>query len=325
MNRPPNRPKHCGVTAPRPANVWLLLLLLTLFVLPAAPARSQDFDFTTDWQEAALSGLSGVSLAIVEREEGGFLSYRMGGPSGMSAASSIDGVVWTPEPGFVSPPGGPDKFVSNPWVFRLDQGGFRMIYEIQDGGGNRRFYSAFSPDGLVFQAEDLVMAGDDEDRSPGDGTMFLSVPTGFRLPDGGLKMFFVSQGDRIRSALSLDQGLTWVKDPGTRMELGVDPCPFLLEDGGLRLIYVDWSTRYRVKRILFADSENGLDFTYQGKIVSSDSVGGQTMMVDPELIRLPEGGLRLFFSHGQGEEIPIYTALPPEDWPLTTYPLIRPK
>ena len=108
------------------------------------------------------------------------------------------------------------------------------------------------------------------------------------------------------------------------MELGVDPCLLPLDDGGLRMLYVDWSPLNRVRRILYADSENGLDFTYQGKIATSDSSYQDAMMVDPELLRLPEGGLRLYFSHGRGEEIPIYTALPPDGWPLTTYPLHRP-
>ncbi len=325
MNNRPGSPLGRKTAAPLRRGPWaLVLLLLALFLGQAAPARSQDLGFVTDWREAALSGLNGVSLAVVEKEEGGYLSYRMDGPHGMAAASSADGLNWTAEPGFAPPLAQAGEFASNPWVFRLEDGRFRMVYEIQNQDGNRRLYSALSDDGLVFENEGLVMAGDGEDLGPSGTAVFLSVPTGYRLPDGTLRMFFVSQGDRIRSALSRDEGLTWTKDEGVRMRSAVDPCLLPLEDGGLRLLYVDWSPLYRVRRILYADSADGLNFTHQGPVVTSNSLTGETMMVDPELVGLADGGLRLYFSFGRGMEIPIYTALPPRDWPLWTYPLNRP-
>ena len=143
---------------------------------------------------------------MVEREGGGYLSYRMAFPSGMTAAASADGLVWTEEPGFAPPRDETGRFITNPWVFRLEDGRYRMIYEIQDGNGDRRLYSAISDQGLLFQPEGLVLAGQEEDRDPGEGFMFLSVPTGYRLPDGTLRMFFVSRGDRIKSALSRTKG-----------------------------------------------------------------------------------------------------------------------
>ena len=173
---------------PGSAGVVLALCLGLALLLLGRGASAQEPGFETDWRNVAESGLTGVSMAVVELPQGGYHSYRMDGPLGMAAAFSQDGLTWTGLEGFVPPLPGEGLFVSNPWVFITTDGNFRMIYEARDEAGNRRLYSALSPDGLAFTNEGLVMAGDEEDLSPPQTEMFLSVPTGLRLPDGSLRM-----------------------------------------------------------------------------------------------------------------------------------------
>jgi len=283
-----------------------------------------ETEVETAWQNQAPLGLSGVAFAIVERPAGGYLAYWMGGMRGMTAASSSDGLAWSVEDGFSLPPLEPDQMTStNPWVFATEDGRFRLIYEIQDQSNNRRLYSAVSDDGLIFSAEGLVMAGGAGDLNPYDQAIFLSVPAGLRLADGSLRMYFVSTGDHTASALSYDDGLSWLRDTGFRVSYGVDPAIVVLPDGGLRMIYVDWAEAYRVKRILYADSADGLIFTYQGVIAATQN---QTaMLIDPETIYTADGALRLYYSYGSEEQTQLYTATAPGDWSLGLFPVNPPQ
>jgi hypothetical protein len=304
----------------------LLGLFFCLAPIPAARAAQ----INTDWSDVAETGLSGVSFALLELPSGELRAYWMGGEHGMAAATSSDGgLTWTMEQDFNPPRPGPDQVMtSNPWVFLTTDNRFRMIYEIQDQDRNRRLYSAISDDGLNFQPEGIVMSGDQDDmtQSPNpeeDSVIFLSVPTGLRLADGGLRMYFVSAGDRIRSAVSRDDGLTWERDAGVRMLDAVDPCLTTLPNGGYRMFYVDWREEYRTKRIWFADSLDGLTFVEQGLIAWTEDK--DTALIDPEIYIAPQGSPRLFYSFGAWDAIGIYTAVAPADWSREIFPLKQPE
>ncbi|MBW2619021.1 MAG: hypothetical protein JRC92_09115 [Deltaproteobacteria bacterium] len=307
--------------------VLVLGLLVGISVLSLGGSvwgESVATEVETAWQNQTPLGLSGVALAILERPAGGYLAYWMGGMRGMTAASSSDGLAWSIEDGFSLPPLEPDQMTStNPWVFATLDGRFRMIYEIQDLSNNRRLYSAVSLDGLIFNAEGLVMAGGAEDLNPFDQAIFLSVPAGLRLADGSLRMYFVSTGDHTASALSYDDGLSWLRDTGFRVSYGVDPAIVVLPEGGLRMIYVDWTEAYRVMRILYADSADGLNFTYQGIIAATQNQAA--MLIDPETIFTEDGALRLYYSYGSEEQTQIYTATAPGDWSLSLFPVNPPE
>lgn len=278
----------------------------------------------TAWPNPARLGAQGVAVCLVERPEGGFLIYWMAHQQGLAAASSADGLVWNNEESFFLPELSPGEMRSNPWVFLNLAGQYRMIYEIRDQVGNRRFYSAVSDDGLNFRTEGLVMAGEPEDLSP-QGTVFLSVPDGLRLDDGNLRMYFVSDGSSIRSAVSADDGLTWVRDPGVRASDRVDPAILALPNGGYRLFCVEFGFGpQQARHIYYADAADGLNFTFQEEVASSPEPDQLTL--DPEIIRPAQGNCRLYFSYGPTEGPgDIYCATAPDTWSLELYPVVRPE
>ena len=277
----------------------------------AIPVRAPAV--STSWEDLTDTGLVGVAFCVVELPDGGYRGYYMGG-GGMVSALSTDGVNWTPEEGQrLSPIGGDEWMVTNPWVFLTTDSRFRMIYEGQDEIGNRRFFSAISSDGLEFTREGMVMAGDEEDLAPVGGTVFLSVPDGVRLSDSSLRMYFVSSGDCIRSARSTDEGLTWTRDDGMRLPAAVDPAILLLPNGNYRMLYTDWIEESRLKRILYANSADGLEFTPVEETVVEVSDPAY-MVMDPEVIYDENGRVRLFFSYPDLAGAPIYTCLAPSGW-----------
>ncbi len=335
-----------GARRPRAMKgVGLLAMCLGLMCLLALPAVAGDLE--TDWQEQGTQdGMVGVAFAVLELPEGGYLGYYMAGASGMTALRSDDGVTWTREEDFI-PPQPPDTgqplMISNPWVFRTSDGRYRMIFEMQTDQ-DRRLYSGISDDGLHFTYEGMVMSGGDEDRSAEQdgqaassartsdqgmgGGIFLSVPTGFRQADGSLRMYFVSRGDSIATALSYDDGLTWEREPGYCLENAVDPTVVVLPGGGVRMFYTDWDMAYRVKRIGYADSSDGVSFTPQAWIVSFADPLNAGSMVDPEVLNQhpgPDSQCVLFLSYGNGAEDPAYHRLvSPAQWSWELYPQLRP-
>ncbi len=113
--------------------------------------------------------------------------------------------------------------VSNPAVFETKDGKYRMIYEgskwaKDEKGGHyqteRRLYSANSDDGLTWVSEQGVRFQDTGDGKPGE--LFTSVPDIIRLPDNRLRMYY-TRGATSATALSDDDGLTWIKE--TNLEL----------------------------------------------------------------------------------------------------------
>lgn len=279
------------------------------------PARADDPGVTAACDQFAATGLSGVSANVIALAAGGYRMYYMG--QGMQSAYSSDGVSWTVDPGIrlANVPNDPVVFVSNPWVFLARDGRYRMIYEGRDAAGNRRLYSAISSDSLNFTRESQVMAGTSVDASP-SGTIFLSVPAGLRLPDGSLRMYYVSDGVDTRSAVSADDGLTWTPDEGTRLLQAVDPVVYA-DGGGYSVVYTDWANATRTKRLLTGTSSDGLNFTPAASPIVS--VTNSTYnVVDPEIIEIG-GAKRLYFSVMTSQTAspsenanPIYTCVLPQ-------------
>jgi len=326
---------------------WLgvLCTVLALICLTAYPA--QALDMVTDWQEVdSPAGVEGVSFAVLELPQGGYLAYYMAMANGMQALSSPDGVTWTPAADFVPPRLEGEQYlvVSDPWVFQTSDGRYRMIFEAEQDDGTRLLHSAISDDALVFTYEGVVMSGSEEDRAPSHddfssapgacaprdqdpaGKIFLSVPTGFRQDDGSLRMYFVSRGDSIATAVSHDDGLTWERAPGYCLENAVDPAVMILPGGGVRMFYTDWQDAYRTRRVGYADSSDGISFTPQEWIVS---LGGfQGVIVDPEVLtRRPQEGSQavMFLSYGEDmESVAVHRLVSPEDWSWGLYPLVQP-
>lgn len=278
------------------------------------PARADESGVTAACDQFAATGLSGVGTNVMALAAGGYRMYYMG--QGMQSAFSSDGVSWTVDPAIrLGPvPNDPVTFVSNPWVFPTQNGRYRMIYEGRDAAGNRRLYSAISSDSLNFTRESQVMAGTSVDMNR--GTMFLSVPAGLRLPDGSLRMYYVSDGTSTRSAVSADDGLTWTPDADTRLFQAVDPMVYA-DGGGYSIVYTDWASATRTKRLFAGTSTDGLNFTPAASPFVS--VTNSTYnVVDPEVITIG-GAKRLYFSVMTGQNAPpsanadpIYTCVLPQ-------------
>ena len=283
-----------------------LVIVLLLLYSNASAGLITTCEGVTD------TSLTGFSINVISLSNQDYRAYYMGGTGGIVSALSSDGIVWTQESGQRL------QGATNPWVFRTSDNRFRMIYERQDSGGNRTLYSAISIDGLNFTQEKQIMAGTSVDINPQSNTTFLSVPTGLSLGDGSLRMYFVSDGTAIRSAVSEDEGLTWSRDEGTRITNGVDPAIITLADDSYLMFYTDWSSQYRIKRILYATSYDGLNFTTASSPFISEDDLTQSMM-DPEVIPASNGRYRLYFSYG-GATQRIYSCLLPQSFTTVSIP-----
>ena len=287
---------------------WLMIIFLLLvheIVLAS---------LITTCEELTDTGLRGVSANVIQLPDGNRRMYYMG-TGGMVSAISSDGINWIQESGQRLSPGENERMVTNPWVLYTNDGRFRMIYEGQDSNGNRRLYSAISTDGLNFTREGMVMGGTSVDINPQSNTIFLSVPTGLRLSDGSIRMYFVSDGNNIRSAISMDEGQTWTRDSETRITYGVDPAIFVLSSGRYVMFYTDWTEEYRIKRILYAESSDGLNFTIAVPFISENE--DRYALIDPEVLYI-NNRYRLYFSHDDMQTgiTRIYTCLLPQFFPV---------
>ena len=126
----------------------------------------------------------------------------------------------------------PGKFISNPAVLKIKDNNWIMIYEEQPqlppgaekGPGpatQRNLLLATSEDGKTFTKAGIAIDSSKEDQ------YFASVPKLIKLPGSKIRMYYVSEGDKIASAIS-DDGKTWTREKGFRLEdSAVDPDPIL--------------------------------------------------------------------------------------------------
>ncbi|MBF0320143.1 MAG: hypothetical protein HQL01_10130 [Nitrospirae bacterium] len=285
----------------------VLLLAEFLIIIYAATTYA---DITANCSGLKSTGLSGVSMNAIHMGNNLFRAYYMSGSKGLVTARSDDADNWTVETVTVLSSDGSETIITNPWVILTTDKKYRMIYETKDSSGNSVLKTATSTNSVTFTREGTAITGTSEDIDPATGKYFISVPTGISTSPGYYRMYFVSGGSDIRSAVSADDGKTWTRETGVRIKDGVDPAIFELIGGGYGMFYTDWSGAYKVKRVLYATAADGLDFNpSQGVIVS---VNDSSSIVDPEVIPVAGGTtLRLFFSQTGGTDT-IYTCtLPP--------------
>ncbi len=243
------------------------------------------------------TGLTGVAPQIFRHSDGSYRIYYMG--KGLASAKSSDLQTFTAESGVrlassVTIDGKTYSQTRNPWVISRQAGGFRMLFDAALSNGDSALLSATSSDGLTFSAEGVVIAGSSADIETASGKIFLSVPTGIRLPDGRWRMYFVARGTDIESALSSDEGKTWTRESGVRISNGVDPTILQKPAGGYRLVYTDWASSTRLKRLLVADSSDGLTFTPASTAFLS--MAGSGSVVDPDVYQMPDGRYRMLLA-----------------------------
>lgn len=204
------------------------------------------------------------------------------------------------------------KFMSNPSVLEISEGKWVMIYEQQprkepgDSGQSlpgvktqRNLYLATSTDGKKFTKVGLVLDSSKEDN------YFASVPDLVLLPNNIIRMYYVSGGDAIGSAVSSDEGKTWKREEGYRLQNGaVDP-DIIYEDNIWKMYYSNINPSQNA--IYFSTSSDGLTWQKGTKIV--DRSGSTGSIVDPDVFFFSGKAVMLFgeFSSSdstKGGEIP---------------------
>lgn len=223
---------------------------------------------------------------------------------GISSYTSSDGLKFTLEKKSVIEEG------VNPAIVRLSDGRYRMLYNVIEGrmeDPNRKLYfkSSISNDGVNFV--------------PGEGVRFrsqgspdydaISVPDIVELPDNRSRLYYTGdmfaplygrEGNSVRSAVSSDQGWSWKRDAGVRLPFeSMDPDVVVLPDGRYRMYYTTnpLGGSKDDQRVYSAISNDGLNFTFEGEVLSSGKVGLRYM--DPDVVKIPEG-YRMYFSEASG-------------------------
>ena len=247
--------------------------------------------------EPAMTGLLGTSVTVTALSDGALMAYYSGFGDGIRCAGSRDGSLWyeypdeclAPETGVSS-----SSLLSSPWVFEQSDGGFRMIYGSSDRDGPA-LYSAVSEDGTRFTPEGRVTLTHAPDSSSTPGDQF-SIPSGLRLADGRLRMYYAAPGGEIRSAVSGDDGLTWTGEEGVRLQGATDPSAVILPGGKPGLFYVDLSAGSKGQKLMLATSPDGLVFTPSslGPLLESQEKG--VWILDPDMLITKDGKSSLFFS-----------------------------
>jgi hypothetical protein len=194
------------------------------------------------------------------------------------------------------------KFMSNPAVLQVSENQWIMIYEQapqkQPGASanempgvsnQRNLYLATSVDGKAFQKVGLAIDSSTADK------YFASVPDLVKTPDGQIRMYYVSGGDAIGSAISIDSGKTWQREAGYRLEdMAVDPDVLLKTSGGKTKWVMYYTDLNPSKNAIYkATSADGLAWTRVAKVLNR--TGSNTAIVDPDVYELSANKFAMYF------------------------------
>jgi predicted GH43/DUF377 family glycosyl hydrolase len=256
--------------------------------------------------------LEGASVPfILKLGDGRFRMYYCG-MGGILSALSSDGLNFVKEPGIRINPGlsGSDELVvCDPTVVSLPDGKFRMYYKGGTGGGGpgqsvQKIFSAISTDGLTFQKEGLVIDSIQEDNG------FASVPEAIRLPDGRIRIYFVSDGSYVGhgtvSAISAD-GRTFSRET-TKVVAFVDPSITTLPDGRYMLIAAAIPKLPKGIQpaapagIYGLTSEDGITFGPAQKILSDGQI-----WIDPTVVSMGNNIYRVYYWNPKDRPSKIYS------------------
>ena len=204
------------------------------------------------------------------------------------SAISPDGLSFAMEPGTRLPVG-----AGHARALRLDDRRVRMYFI--SGSGISSAISGDEGTTFTFEAGERVSGGS-------FGASALSGCSIVRARDGRWRMYFsdlpipgapIGGTMRIFSASSSDL-MSWSPDPGVRVGQGAalggpgeHPAAFANADGSVSLFYFRNSTL----DLLTSTSTDGLTFTAESSV-------GISSANDPDVIRLPDGSLRMYYNWG---------------------------
>ena len=247
-----------------------------------------------------------TSTCTLKLDDGTYRMYMMG-EGGILYADSPDGKTF----GAKAPTGiqqTPGKMISNPSVLKVTNTEWIMVYEEQPqkgpGGSSdgspsaknqRNLYLAVSIDGKTFTKAGIAIDSAKEDN------FFASVPELVKVSDNKIRMYYVSGGEAVSSAISEDKGKTWTKEAGYRLsDRAVDP-EVLYGDGKWTMYYATLPNPESGSRnaIYRATSTDGLIWTKDNiKLIEPKNEMG--FVVDPDVIKLG-GTYRMFFGESTGD------------------------
>ena len=200
------------------------------------------------------------------------------------------------------------KMMSNPAVLQLEDGNWIMVYEQaqQKNPGSsgktppgpntqRNLYLATSSDGKTFNKVGLAIDSAKED------SYFASVPDLVLLPDGKIRMYYVSGGEATGSAISTDNGQNWTRETGYRLTGSVvDPdVLYQIKDG-----QESWVMYYSVltpenNALYKTTSTDGINWQ-PGEIILKPRSLSQAL-VDPDVVQISADKYRMFYGEAGGD------------------------
>ena len=247
--------------------------------------------------ESGIRISSATSSSTQRLANGTFRTYL----AGITTATSTDGLAWSSSTSVgLTGPGG--KFLRNPATLQQSDGTYLMIYKGVTNNTDMRFYRATSSDGITFTKTNGVLTAGAVMLPEADENNFISVPELIRVNSTTIRIYFVAFGDHVESAISTDEGFTWVREGNISIsgllagQLVVDPDIVRLADGTYRLFFATppdgvSSGNMRIKS---AVSTDGRSFTLE----SGERVGVETstqIRLDPDVVPLPGNMYRMYF------------------------------
>ena len=239
------------------------------------------------------SDLSGTIYDLHQVSNNMLMAYFSGRGEGIHCLASSDGISWERLPdscldGEVKE----TEIRSEPWVFILPDGSYRMLFGKTEGK-DHRLYAASSPDGMHFSGEDEIIITGAENN---DILVSPSVPSGLVYADGTIRMYYHIRENGIKSAISDDMGISWRSEDGIRIPNGTDPTLFLYPDGKTGIVYVDTTPKSKGQRIFFSLSDDGIDFSRYQPVQILETIEPGVWLMDPEVVTGAEDTCYLFFS-----------------------------
>jgi len=194
------------------------------------------------------------------------------------------------------------KMLSNPAVLKINSNNWIMIYEQQPtqtpgsqknipGPSNERdLYLATSTDGKTFSKVGIAIDSSKEDN------YFASVPDLVMLPSGKIIMYYVSGGNAIGSSISIDNGHTWTRESGYRLENNaVDPDILYNTVNGKTSWVMYYSDLTGGGNALYKSvSSDGLTWQKGEKIIDASSKS--VTIIDPDVVKISDNQYRMFFA-----------------------------
>ncbi len=258
-----------------------------------------------DWQKEPGVRIEDVtSASTVVLDDGTFRMFYMQDGK-IVYSDSEDGLDFgEPNPTGISEKQGDEwRSIADPSVLRLSDGSWIMAYELrkeeemregEKRTGTRSIFIAFSTDGETFEADGMSFESSKEDG--GDA----SKPDLVLLDDNRIRMYYVSLDTHIASAISDDNGETWRREKGFRLEDQVYGPDVIVREGEWMMYYTKQDENgWRIAR---ATSEDGLTWKRIGK----DVVVPRTTdlaVTDADVILLEDGSYRMYFGELEAEEL----------------------